>query len=139
MRRDGQERLEGKANVGALNRPHAVGNDIETLQSENMIEPDCPGILHGGAQHTAERTKLPIFKADRTKVTIQDVIAVEGARLPDVDHAQKKFNTGMVVIVENGAKPSMELIERTNRVREQWIDYWTTTTGHRASMTTNPK
>ena len=54
----------------------------------------------------------PIFKADRTKVTIQDVIAAEGPRLPDVEHSQKKFNTGIVVIVEQGTKPSMELIER---------------------------
>lgn len=80
-----------------------------------------------------------IFKADRTKVTIQDVIAVEGPRLPEVDRAQKKFNTGMVVIVERGATPSKELIERTNGIREQWIDYWATTTGHRSSMTANPR
>jgi hypothetical protein len=81
----------------------------------------------------------PIFKADRTKVTIQDVIAVEGPRSPDVDHSQKKFNTGIVVIVEHGKRPSPELIERANGIGERWIDYWETTTGHRASMTTNPR
>jgi hypothetical protein len=81
----------------------------------------------------------PIFKADRTKVSIQDVIAAEGPRMPDVDHAQKKFNTGMVVIVEHGAKPSKELIERANGIRERWIDYWATTTGRRSSMTTSPR
>jgi hypothetical protein len=78
----------------------------------------------------------PIFKADRTKVTIQDVISSEGSRLPDVDHAQKQFNTGMVVIVEHGKKPSKELIDRTNAIKERWVDYWETTTGHRSSMTT---
>jgi hypothetical protein len=81
----------------------------------------------------------PIFKADRTKVTIQDVIAVEGPRLPDVDRAQKKFNTGMVVVVEHGKTPSRELVERTNGIRDRWIDYWATTTGHRSSMTASPK
>jgi hypothetical protein len=81
----------------------------------------------------------PIFKADRTKVTIGDVIAVEGPRLPDVDHSQKQFNTGIVVIVEHGAQPSSELIQRANGIRERWIDYWATTTGHRSSMTANPK
>ena len=80
-----------------------------------------------------------IFKADRTKVTIQDVIAVEGPRLPDVDPSQKKFNTGIVVVVEHGQKPSHDLIERANAIRQQWIDYWETTTGHRASMTATPK
>jgi hypothetical protein len=80
----------------------------------------------------------PMFKAGRSKVTIQDVIAAEGARLPDVDHSQRKFNTGFVVVVEHGKKPSPELIERATGIREQWIDYWTTTTGHRSSMTANP-
>jgi hypothetical protein len=81
----------------------------------------------------------PIFKADRTKVTIQDVIAVEGPRLPTVDKSQKNFNTGMVVVVEHGKTPSKELIDRTNAIRERWIDYWSTTTGHRSTMTANPK
>jgi hypothetical protein len=76
-----------------------------------------------------------ILKADRTKITIQDVIAAEGPRSPDVDHAQKKFNTGFVLVVEHGHKPSQELIERANGIREAWIDYWATTTGHRSSMT----
>ncbi len=81
----------------------------------------------------------PIFKADRVKITIDDVIAVEGPRLPAVDQAQKKFNTGMVVVVEHGMKPSQALIERTNAIGERWVDYWTTVTGHRASMTTDPR
>ncbi len=81
----------------------------------------------------------PIFKAQRTKVTIQDVIAAEGTRSPDVDHSQRKFNTGIVVIVEHGHSPSHELLEQAEGIRRQWIDYWTTTTGHRASMTVNPR
>ena len=81
----------------------------------------------------------PIFKAERKKVTIQDVIAVEGPRQPDVYHSQRKFNTGMVVIVEHGQKPSKELIERTNAIRKQWIDYWPITTGGRVTMTADPR
>lgn len=80
----------------------------------------------------------PIFKAERTKITIQDVIAAEGPRQPDVDAAQKDFNTGMVMVVEHGKLPSPELIERTNGIRERWMDYWTTVTGHRSTMTTEP-
>jgi hypothetical protein len=80
-----------------------------------------------------------IFKADRTKVTIQDVITAEGPRMPDVDHSQRKFNTGMVVVVEHGKIPSKELLERTDGIRLRWMDYWDTTTGHRSAMTTDPK
>jgi hypothetical protein len=81
----------------------------------------------------------PIFKAERTKVTIQDVIAAEGPRSPDVDHSQRKFNTGLVVMVEHGREPGQELIERANGIRQRWIEYWQTTTGHRASMTVSPR
>jgi hypothetical protein len=81
----------------------------------------------------------PVFRAERTKVTIQDVIAAEGPRLPNVDQSQRHFNTGIVVVVEHGQSPSHELIERANGIRQQWIEYWETTTGHRASMTVNPR
>ena len=80
-----------------------------------------------------------IVAAEKVTVTIQDVIAVEGERKPDVDRAQKQFNTGIVVIVERGKTPSQELIDRANGIRLAWIDYFTTTTGHRASMTASPR
>jgi hypothetical protein len=80
----------------------------------------------------------PIFKADRTKITIQDVIAAEGPRLPAVEQAQKNFNTGMVLVVEHGKTPSPKLIESVTGIRERWIDYWTTTTGHRSTMAADP-
>jgi len=80
----------------------------------------------------------PIFKGQRMRITIQDVIAAEGPRLPDVNHSQRHFNTGIVVIVEHGRTPSAELINRANGIRQQWIDYWAITTGHRSSMTVNP-
>ena len=81
----------------------------------------------------------PIFKAERTKVTIHDVIAAEGPRSPDVDHSQRKFNTGIVVVVEHGHSPSHEILEQAAGIRRQWIDYWARTTGHRASMTATPR
>ena len=80
----------------------------------------------------------PIFKGQRMRITIQDVIAAEGPRLPDVNHSQRHFNTGIVVIVEHGRKPSAELINRANGIRRQWIDYWTITTGRRSSMMVDP-
>jgi hypothetical protein len=79
------------------------------------------------------------FKAERTKVTIQDVIAAEGPRSPDVDHSQRKFNTGIVVVVEHGQSPSLQLIEQAEGIRRRWIKYWETATGHRASMTAEPR
>jgi hypothetical protein len=80
----------------------------------------------------------PKFKADRIKVTIQDVIAAEGARAPSVEKSQRAFNTGMVAVVQHGTKPSHELIERMTGIRSKWIEYWGITTGRRSSMTAKP-
>jgi hypothetical protein len=120
----------------------ATGYSYLDLYLMGMIAPsEVPDffLLRNLAPAGRDRYGRPIFKAERTKVTIEDVIAVEGPRLPDVDHAQKRFNTGMVVIVEHGSKPSKELLQRTNGIRERWIDYWETTTGHRSSMTASPR
>ena len=59
--------------------------------------------------------------------------------VPDVGHSQRQFNTGIVVMVEQGKTPSPELIARGNGIREQWMEYWKTVTGHRASMTVTPR
>jgi hypothetical protein len=96
-------------------------------------------ILKNLVPNGKDEHERPIFKADRTKVTIQDVIAAEGPRFPDVDHSQRNFNTGFVIVVEHGQNPSHDLVERANQIRQQWIDYWDRTTGHRASMATNPR
>lgn len=96
-------------------------------------------ILNNLAPIGKDTNAHPVFKAERTRVTIQDVIAVTGPRLPDVSHSQRAFNTGIVVVVEPGRTPSHELIERADGIRRQWIRYWEITTGHRASMTANPR
>ncbi len=81
----------------------------------------------------------PIFRADRVKVTIQDVIAAEGPRSPAFADSQRKFNTGMVLVVQHGTTPSRALIESVNGIRPKWIDYWAITTGRRSSMTVSPR
>jgi hypothetical protein len=81
----------------------------------------------------------PVFKGERQTVTIGDVIAAEGARLPDAAHSQRAFNTGIVVMVEHGRRPSAQLLKEADGIRRQWIAYWRTVTGGRASMTTDPR
>jgi hypothetical protein len=63
------------------------------------------------------------------------VIVAEGQRLPDVEDSQRKFNTGIVWVVQHGQRPSRELIERANGIRQQWMKDWEATTGHRESIT----
>jgi hypothetical protein len=81
----------------------------------------------------------PIFSADRTKIRIEDVIAAEQERRPDVNHSQREFNTGIVVVVQHGRAPSPKLLERTDGIRQQWMSYWSIATGRRSVMTTSPR
>ena len=41
--------------------------------------------------------------------------------------------------VEHGARPGKELLERSEGIRKQWIEYFGITTGGRASMTAIPR
>lgn len=80
----------------------------------------------------------PIYKGDKTVITIEDVIAAMGPRVPDFDHSQKQFNTAMVVVTEHGKPPSKELLTAATNIAAHWITYWSKTTGGRASMTVTP-
>ena len=81
----------------------------------------------------------PIYTGDKTMITIQEVIAAMGPRVPDFDHAQKKFNTAIVVMTEHGKQPTPELIAAANNIAQHWIAYWSKTTGGRSEMTVNPR
>ena len=81
----------------------------------------------------------PIFKADRTKITVNDVIATKGLRTPTPDKSQRKFNTGLVLIAAPGAtSPKPDTIRRANEIAAKWIEYFSITTGRRASTTVSP-
>jgi hypothetical protein len=120
----------------------ATGYSYLDLYLMGLISPaEVPDffILKDLAPAGKDINEHPMFKAERTKVTIQDVIAAEGPRVPDVDHSQRNFNTGIVLVVEHGKTPTPDLVERADAIRRQWIMYWEKTTGGRASMTTVPR
>jgi len=96
-------------------------------------------LLDNLVQIGSDATGRPVFKADKQTITIRDVIAAEGPRLPETDRSQRAFNTGIVVMVEPGRRPSAALLRQAEGIRRQWIDYWGTVTGHRASMTADPR
>jgi hypothetical protein len=79
----------------------------------------------------------PIYRGEKTMITINDVIAAMGPRTPVFDVAQKQFNTAIVVITEPGKQPTRELVMHANNIAQKWIDYWSKTTGGRATMTVN--
>ncbi len=80
-----------------------------------------------------------IYTASKTVVTIDDVIAAMGPRVPDFEHSQKAFNTAIVVMTEPGRQPTPELIKAANDISRKWIGFWSSSTGGRSTMTVNPR
>ena len=80
-------------------------------------------ILRNLAAQGRDANGHPIFKADRTKITVQDVIAVEGPREPDVDHAQKALQYGNGGGGRARAQAAAGADKNVEGIRERWIDY----------------
>ena len=76
-----------------------------------------------------------VYSGDRLDVTIEDVIAANGPRLPSFENSQKDFNLGLIGIVLPGDAPSPMLLERMAGIKEAFINYWSQATGGVSTMT----
>jgi hypothetical protein len=77
-----------------------------------------------------------VVRADKIDITIEDIIAHNGPRVPSFEDAPKEFSTAFVAVVLPGRTPSPELLERTDGIRRQWMSYWAKVTGGVATMST---
>ena len=77
-----------------------------------------------------------IYAAEKIPITIKDVIAHNGPRVPSFEHAPKAFNTAMVAVTLHGQKPSVAMLTQLEGIRAAWIGYWSKVTGGVSTMTT---
>lgn len=80
----------------------------------------------------------PIYRGRKVALTVDDVIAAEGPRLPPFEEAQKAFNTAIVVITEPGEEPTDILLHNARNIAAKWLEYWEITTDGRSTMTVDP-
>ena len=83
-----------------------------------------------------DKTRLPengvTVNGTRRDLAIDDVIAVEGPRIPDADRAQKEFRLGFVLLTRSGDKVSDEELSALNGVRTAIATRLAVLTGGRA-------
>ena len=77
-----------------------------------------------------------IVAADKLTVTIQDVIAHNGPRVPSFEDSPKAYNTALVAVTLNGRKPSAAMLAQLEGIRTAWIGYWSKITGGVSTMAT---
>jgi hypothetical protein len=77
-----------------------------------------------------------MVKADKVTITIQDVIAHNGPRVPSFEAAPKAFNTAIVAVTMHGRRPSAAMLGQLEGIASAWRAYWTKVTGGVSTMTT---
>lgn len=78
-----------------------------------------------------------IVTAEKVRITIQDVIAHNGPRVPSFEDSPKAYNTAIVAVTLNGRQPSPEMLAQLEGIRTAWIGYWSKVTGGVSTMSTS--
>jgi hypothetical protein len=79
-----------------------------------------------------------IVAAEKVTVSIKDVIAHNGPRVPSFEDSPKTQNTAMVAVTLKGRQPGAAMLSQLDGIGKAWIDYWSKVTGGVATMTISP-
>ena len=87
---------------------------------------------------SASRARAPrsgvTFDGVRKNITVDDIIAAEGPRVPHADVSPKEFNYAFMLMVDDEAQVVPEQdVAKLNRIREGWLGFLDTATSGRAS------
>ena len=75
-----------------------------------------------------------VFSGERVDLTIDNIIASEGPRVPDWNASQKAFETAFVYVLAPGEEADPEKLGRLGEIRDEFSSYWNSITGRAASM-----
>jgi hypothetical protein len=106
--------------------------------------PTLPGGAPAGVGCPSSPVSVPpqvpvTVEATPRAVTMADILAVEGPRIPDHTAAQRDFRQAIVLLGRQGRFPTPGQISRLQRLRTAWEPYFVTATGGRGTVdTTRP-
>ena len=75
-----------------------------------------------------------VFSGERVDLTIDNIIASEGPRVPDWNVSQKAFETAFVYVLAPGEEADPEKLGRLGEIRDEFSAYWNSITGRASSM-----
>ena len=64
------------------------------------------------------------FRGDRQEVRIEDIMAVNGARIPNAESSQKDFRTAFILLAQGEEGPTLDEIEKVEAVRLYWAPFF---------------
>ena len=77
-----------------------------------------------------------LYSGTKEVLTIDQIIAAAGPRLPAVRDAQTVFNAGFVYLTEPGQTPDRDMLALHGAYRDQVVADWAAATGGRSEITT---
>lgn len=90
-----------------------------------------------------DKTNLPqenvTIAGTKRTVTIEDIIAAEGPRVPSADTAQKNFRVGIILLTGSGEKVPDATITKLNHVRNAFMTRFAILTGGRGIAEVYPE
>ncbi len=60
----------------------------------------------------------------RLDLSVDNIIAIEGERVPSSTDAPKRFKIAFIIVGREGKAPSQEAIDKVNTIRERWGPYF---------------
>ncbi|MCI0423750.1 MAG: IPT/TIG domain-containing protein [Acidobacteria bacterium] len=76
------------------------------------------------------------FRGTRQNVTVDDIIAAEGPRIPTVAASPKVFKQAFVLLVQRGTAPSGAEVAKLDRFRQRWQEFFSQATNGLGSADT---
>ena len=64
------------------------------------------------------------FRGTRQNLTVNDIIATEGPRIPTVAAAPKIFKQAFILLVQSGTSPSNAEVAKLDRFRQRWQEFF---------------
>jgi len=94
-----------------------------------------------GTGHVASDVSSPsdiglTFSGTRRDLTVDDIMAADGPRIPDVTVAPKTFRQAFVLLVQPGTSPTTAELNKIEQIRRRWAEYFVQATDGRATAVT---
>ena len=74
------------------------------------------------------------FRGDKQEVRIEDIITVNGARIPDAESSQKDFRTAFILLAQGEEGPTPDEIDKVETVRLYWPPFFHRAANNLATM-----
>jgi hypothetical protein len=93
-------------------------------------------VLRGAGDRAAPPQIGVTISATKVNVTVNDVIAAEGPRVPSSATSQKKFRLAFIYFIEPGTNPDPVRVAKVDLIRRKWQAYFKKATGRKGSVNT---